>query len=44
LTNAWNDVKAGAAAAWNDLKEEDLLSIGVSTPFGIGGNISFKKA
>jgi hypothetical protein len=43
LTDAWNDVKAGASQVWNDLKEEDLVNIGVSTPFG-GGSVSWKKA
>jgi hypothetical protein len=43
LTNAWNDVKAGAAQVWNDIKEEDLFSLGVNTPFG-GGSVSWKKA
>jgi hypothetical protein len=42
---------AGTAAACSNalgLEEEEymeyLISIGVSTPWGIGGNISFKKA
>ena len=52
--HAWGDVKAAGAevvkdveAAANYLSSEELeylVSIGVSTPWGIGGNVSWKKA
>jgi len=39
-----NTPLGGLNFGWKKAAEEDLPKFGVSTPWGIGGNVSWKKA